>query len=238
MFKLLVSFFIVLLTLIVIIIEPKMHKPVVFGSKPIIAEPQNIETKNAPIKVKPQDTNLVREEYMKSVKMKTKQPDVEIAVEPQVTPQVSQPIRIKQKIQTPEPQMSVDEIPETSFNAISEMIQWNKWRADICNTISDNSLEEQVYHLKKGVMFKYTFNVDNHKHITNINVYLARGQSDAVVRDSIRDIRKTIMSLEGKNILTYPAGSRRTNVRVEGGIEMSSYDASISPGYFSDVEFK
>ncbi len=92
--------------------------------------------------------------------------------------------------------------------------------------------------MEEGILFKYSFYVDNNKHITNVHVYLAKGRSTPIVQESIRDIRRNILLLEGKNILTYPEGSKRTSVRVEGGIETAGYNASVGPNAFSDIEFK
>lgn len=231
MFKLLVSLIIVMLTLVVIVIEPKMHKPVVFGSKMIVAEHQEVAT-TEPIKIKPQNTNLVREEYMKSIKARAKHQEIEVAVEPKKVRRVKKPSVAKPKVDIPQENSS------SSVSQINDIILWNKWRADICNTISNNSLERQTDSLKEGIVFKYSFSVDNNKHITNVNVYLAKGKSEPIVQESIQDIRRNILALEGKKILIYPEGSKRTSVRVEGGIETAGYNASVRPSAFSDVEFR
>lgn len=241
MFRLLVSLVVLIATLIVVTVEPKMHKQVMIGSKATLAEnssfetqdikisPQNIETKTEQVKIKPVETSVTREEYMKSVRMRApKTPAKDIFVEPK------REVKVKEK---PLPQPAPVEEPKPSpVEQLNEIIVWNKWRADICNTISDNSLETQVYKLKKGVLFKYSFTVDRNRHISNIKVSLARGLFDPVVQESIQDIHKTIRSLEGKPIIEFPKGSRRTSVKVEGGIEMSDYDASVNPGNFSDIE--
>ena len=246
MLKLLGCLIIVFLTLMVVIIEPKMHKPAVFGSKPILSETHEFVAKTQPVKIKPQqNTEIIREEYMKPIKMRSKQQKKDIYVEPVEIPQVSRPVKIKQEEQVREPvinasiQKDISSSNDTSeaIRQLNEVISWNKWRANLCNTISENSLENQVDRLQKGVVFKYFFYVDNKKRITNINVSVTRGKSNAVVQESVLDIKNTIKSLEGKDILTFPEGSRRTKVRVDGGIETAGYNASVSPSIFSDIEF-
>ena len=236
-FKLLVSLIVVLLTLGVIIIEPKMHKPVIFGSKPIVTETTDI-VKPEPVKISPQNTNLIREEYMRSVKMRNKQKEALIPVEPNQIKKNKKSAKVERITDVPHPVKKSEEKTSFSLSQFNDIIMWNKWRADICNTISNHSLEEQSYSLEEGILFKYSFYVDNNKHITNVHVYLAKGRSTPIVQESIRDIRRNILLLEGKNILTYPEGSKRTSVRVEGGIETAGYNASVGPNAFSDIEFK
>ncbi len=253
MFRLLVSLIVLIVTLIVIVVEPKMHKPVMIGSKAVLSEkssfqaqdikfaPQKIETKTEPIKIKTVENTSVknldvsREEYMKNIRLRA-QKETPVEAEPQTVVETPIPAMTPKPKKVQKPKAPAKEPPQNLMQQINEKIVWNKWRADICNTIADNSLETQVYRLKKGVLFKYSFNVDKNRHISNLEVRLARGAYDEVVQDSILDINKTIRSLEGKRILEFPAGTRRTSVQVTGGIEMSDFDANLNPGNFSDIE--
>ncbi len=255
MFRLLVALVVLIVTLVVVVTEPKMHKRVMIGNKDTLAKhkaldtqnikisPQKIETKSADIKFAPTDMSvqnmeIKREEYMKQVRMRAPKVQENHVEQIQVT---NTPVPVKVQNSKPEAKPLPEQEPEESTSAVmqklNEMIVWNQWRADICNTISDNSLEEQVYQLKKGVLFKYSFNVDRNRHISNIKVVLARGQFDSVTQESVRDIYKTIQSLEGQRILTYPKGSKRKVVKVEGGIEMAGEDVNLNSSHFSDIEY-
>ncbi|MCM1004182.1 MAG: hypothetical protein NC408_07560 [Candidatus Gastranaerophilales bacterium] len=245
MFKLLVALIVSIITLIIVAFEPQMHKPVMIGSKEALMKTASIESQDVkfvPQKVgtalesniKVQNTNITREEYMKSVRMRAKQQEKVVVESPQTVTTPIPAMTPKPKAQAKQKQK--EESSKSFMGQINEKIVWNKWRADICNTISNNSLETQSYQLKKGVMFKYSFSVDKNRHITDINVRLVRGASDNITLDSIKDINRTIRSLEGKNILEFPKGTQRTVVKVNGGIEMADYDSSLTPGNFSDIE--
>ncbi len=245
MFKLLVALIVSIITLIIVAFEPQMHKPVMIGSKAALLEkasmdsreikfaPQQVTTASAS-NIKVQNTNITREEYMKSVRMRAKQQEKVVVESPQIVTTPIPAMTPKPKAQAKQKQK--EESSKSFMGQINEKIVWNKWRADICNTISNNSLETQSYQLKKGVMFKYSFNVDKNRHVSDINVRLVRGSADSVTDDSIKDISRTIRSLEGKNILEFPKGTQRTAVKVNGGIEMADYDSSLTPGNFSDIE--
>ncbi len=111
----------------------------------------------------------------------------------------------------------------------AELIAWNKWRSDLQNKIMELSYVEAPY----GTLFYFTFTVDNNRRIKNIRIISTRPNTE----EDIKNIRSTIVSLNGDKMLDFPKGTNRKSVTFSGGFLISDYEQLSTPSDFKDFEY-
>ena len=118
-----------------------------------------------------------------------------------------------------------------------ENILWNQWRANVCNNVAKKLDKQFAYVAPAGTVYTYSFDVDNQRRITNINVKISRGYINSTTQQGIFMIKQAIQSMNLSSFLTYPPGSQRTTVKVSSGIERTSAQSTtINANSFNDVE--
>ena len=118
-----------------------------------------------------------------------------------------------------------------------ENILWNQWRANICNNVTSRLDKQFAYVAPAGTIYTYSFDVDNQKRISNVVVKISRGYVNATTQQGIFMIQRAIQSLNSSTLLTFPAGTKRTSVKVSSGIERTaSQSTSVNANSFNDVE--
>ena len=117
-----------------------------------------------------------------------------------------------------------------------ETIAWNKWRADIANSIGTTTLATLKEKVEVGTTIKYSFNVDKNEQISNVVVSVIKGPTSTSAQSAKSVIYKAIKSLNGKSILVFPKGTNRTSTTVVGAIELSDKTVKTDKSMFNDYE--
>lgn len=118
-----------------------------------------------------------------------------------------------------------------------ENILWNQWRANVCNNVASRLNQQFTSIAPVGTIYTYSFDVDNQRRITNINVKISKGYVNATTQQGVAMIYNAIQSLNLSTSLTFPSGSQRTTVKVSSGIERTSAQSKNIDAYsFNDVE--
>lgn len=126
--------------------------------------------------------------------------------------------------------------PQKVLTEYEETVVWNKWRADVCNSVTQNVNSGFASIVPEGTTFSYSFDVDKNKQISNILVKVAQGYINEKTNSGASMIKTAIQSLNGKNILTFPQGTQRTSVNVAGAIKRSKTTKNINANEFNDTE--
>lgn len=111
-----------------------------------------------------------------------------------------------------------------------ELIAWNKWRSDLQNQILKDI---KLPIIPKGTVFKMQFDVDRNGKITNIQTWSTDSKYTPY---AIEFIAPVIRSYQGKSILDFPKGSRRTSTTFEGRFKISNSSNFSNPNDYNDIE--
>ena len=190
-----------------------------------LSQKQVIKTpvkQTTPIKTQKPVTNAVKQQLQKPVQQK--KTDVQ-----KVIVQEKPKENIAEKKQEPIKK-------EKQLVTQQETIAWNKWRADIANSIGATTMATLKEKVEVGTKIKYSFDVDKNEQISNIVVSIIKGPTSSGAQSAKSTIYKAIKSLNGKNILTFPKGSNRTSTQVVGAIELSDKTMKIDKNMFNDYE--
>lgn len=202
--------------------EQSSQNPVQISQKPL-------QTQNSTVKVTQKTVNQKPTPVAKNT---STQPKV---VKQAPVPQKSTIVEKKQ-----EPQKVVEQnkkITQTpKLVTESETIAWNKWRADLANEITKKAYSYQTSGAQKGTIYKYTFDVDKNRVITNINVKIYSGPSGTAEQELLNAIKKAISATNGSSILTFPNGTNRTKTSVTGGIQVADTTQYTDSSKFADYE--
>lgn len=116
-------------------------------------------------------------------------------------------------------------------NSKTDKIAWNKWHSDLINKILENGkggIDEPL-----NTINFVQFNVDDKKNITNIKITAEPEKYTQVAKNYFLDY---IVSLNGNDILKFPANSERKVVLVKLPIIVSNSAKLTTPKDFSDYE--
>ena len=108
-----------------------------------------------------------------------------------------------------------------------EELSWNIWRSNVQNMIMDNTEVRGDL----GDWFIFSFEVNKSKKIEKVFVYASNWD-----KFSKNSIEREIKNLQGKNILEFPKGTKRTSVFVEGGFIVDNSVQYSRPEDFNDYE--
>ena len=224
-------------------------EPVVIeNTNPVVVEPEQ--------KIIPSDIKIIPSDFVQTVspgKPERTNPQkapqelnnsdkildqVEKMLNTEITPPVEQPKTEQKESDTKQTENTKNEDnPQTCSicdqlknpKIRAELIAWNKWRSDLQNKIMELSYVEAPY----GTLFYFTFTVDNNRHIKNIRIISTRPNTE----DDIKNIRSTIVSLNGDKMLDFPKGTNRKSVTFSGGFLISDYEQFSTPSDFKDFEY-
>ena len=111
-----------------------------------------------------------------------------------------------------------------------ELILWNKWRSDLQNKIMQ---DVKLPIIQEGIVFKFSFDVDKYGKITNIKTWSTTTEYTPY---AIQYIAPVIRSYQGKDILNFPAGSKRFSTTAQGAWKISKSVKYSTPQDYSDTE--
>lgn len=234
--------FLLLITVIAGIKQPKMHKAVMIYNSDysLVAEkPQNEPVKALPTQViKPQVTPV-------TVETKTVTDTVKKVTTPQKTvkqeQKQTQPVQQTQTIQKVELPKSIKNIVSDNVEPVKtvvqqeeqtqqELILWNKWRSNLQNQIMNDT---RLPIIPEGVVFKFSFEVDKYGKISNVHTW---SLTPAYTPYAIQYIAPVIKSYQGRSILNFPTGSNRFSTVVDGGWKIAKVTKYSTPDDYRDTE--
>lgn len=253
----------IILTLCICITKPQMHRTVlVYNSDYAVVEPK-VETtvsKSAPTVVEMTKTNTTSQAVEvpktetktlakqtsttttipKQIQTKTvQQKPVETAkTTTQTTPAETKTVKIPEKtLQVLENKPSetvktikIDPKPVTMTEQ-QEEIAWNVWRSNLQNRIMQDTKIPYIF--PQGTAFKFSFDVDMYGRITNVQTCSLTPQFTPY---AIQYIAPVIRNLQGKSILHFPTGTKRTSTHVEGQWRIGRTNVYSKPQDYNDIE--
>lgn len=239
-----------LLSLIVVIKEPKMHKQVIITdsdyefvdvSSPnndIKIEPQghfentninvkNVEPPKREIKIN-NHKNIVRQQPKK---VTSKQEPKKVTTPQKTEPKPKAEQTVTQPKQT-EVKPPVKDEPKKSNPVLTEeeeIIAWNHWRSRLQNQVMmDSKISAPL-----GTQFKFSFTVDKYGNMSNVKVWSTNPTYSDL---AVRTIKPVLMSYRNKPILNFPYGTQRIITNVTGGFVISRISRYSSPSDYNDYE--
>lgn len=228
-FKIFIILAIIVATILVCVLQPKMHKIVVIGDVNFVVvqeenqpqsqtqipiqnpqERKNLPTQTQKIQVKPK-TSTNKEKPSKRIQEKV----VREVYPPKAKPQVEtkQPAEQKRKLTAEE----------------EEIIAWNTWRSNLQNKVmKDTKLSAPI-----GTVFRFSFTVDREGTISNLKTW---SDNSMYTPTAVRAIKPMLLSYQGQSILNFPPESKRVITNVNGKF-ITWYSSSYStPSDYSDYE--
>ena len=196
----------------------------------------NTAKKTVPAKTAEQKNTSVNTVKPKVIEQKTVSKNKNIQKQeitkqvPQVTVKetIKQPSKVvkneNQTIQKPVLEQNNELAPE------EELILWNKWRSDLQNKIMQ---DVKLPIIQEGIVFKFSFDVDKYGKITNIKTWSTTTEYTPY---AIQYIAPVIRSYQGKDILNFPAGSKRFSTTAQGAWKISKSVKYSTPQDYSDTE--
>ena len=247
--KLFLIFTTVILSLLVLLVQPKMHKQAVITDyqyafieeEAEVNKNINITPKSNPnvnIGVSPQKS-LVKKTIQQPKKTVAKpQSKTKVASNPNTTVEKEPVLKSSRKPVKTEPvevTLSNNE-PETPKQEIKhelteqeEIIVWNRWRSRLQNQVMLDTKIAAPY----GTAFKFSFTVDKFGNMSNVKVWSTNpSYSDLAVRA----IKPVLMSYQHKPILNFPEGTKRIITNVVGGFVIAHTTEYSKPSDYSDYE--
>jgi len=112
-----------------------------------------------------------------------------------------------------------------------EIIAWNKWRSDLQNKLMRDS--DQKIAAPIGTTFYFTFTADVHGYVSNVKTWAS---NPSYTPEAVRVLKPLIQSYQHKDILVFPAGSKRIITNVSGGFTMAHATTYSSPSDYNDFE--
>ena len=108
-----------------------------------------------------------------------------------------------------------------------EELAWNIWRSNIQNKLMDDTDVMGNY----GDWFIFSFEVDKSRRIKKVLIYASNGDDF-----SKKSINAAIKNLQGRDILEFPKGTKRTSTFFEGGFIIDNTIRYSRPEDYNDHE--
>lgn len=124
-------------------------------------------------------------------------------------------------------------VPKTTTKVLTEQeeeVAWNVWRSNLQNKIMKDS---KMPTIPIGTVFRMSFDVDKSGKITNIQTW---SPDPKYTPYAIEFIAPVIKSYQGKPILDFPEGSKRTKTTFTGAWKMASTSKYSTPNDYNDIE--
>ena len=131
---------------------------------------------------------------------------------------------------------------QKSKTPYEETIVWNKWKSDLHNIIHNNVAYLIPEDMPLGALYKYSFYVDKHGQISNIDVKILfpglafNKKNQIALEDGKKAFKKVITKCAGRKFLKFPKGSQRDYVQLELVVQMGPINVYTNPGDFNDLE--
>lgn len=97
-----------------------------------------------------------------------------------------------------------------------EQIAWQVWRSNLQNKIMQ---DVRLPNVPQGTIFKFSFDVDRYGKITNVHT---TSTNSAYTPYAIQYIAPVIKSYQGRSILNFPSGSKRTTTEFIGSFRINN----------------
>ena len=245
LFNIIISIIFVLLTILVVIIKPTLHKPPIIVSEKyafIDEQKEKVPEVKKEIKVEPKKI-VEQQKQVKKVVQQVKKTDkpVQLPKSQNLKKEPSTAIqKIETKVEAKEKPVIEEEIQDeqqqkTQVSEIKtlteeeEIIAWNKWRSDVQNQVmKDTNISAPI-----GIAFKFSFTVDKFGNMSNIKVW---STTPAYSDMAVTAIKPVLMSYQNTPLLNFPQGTKRVITNVAGGFIMSDTTGYSSPSDYSDYE--
>lgn len=175
--------------------------------------------------------NRTAETTVKTVK--TAQPAVERKNTEKTLQHTQTTVADETKPVTKEVKVTPKSVTETQQKTLTQEeidIAWNVWRSNLQNSIMSNVKLPIMPH---GIIFKFTFNVDKYGRISNVQTWC---DNPSYTPYAIQYIAPVIRSHQGKSILNFPTGSKRTITQVYGAWKISDRQEFSTPQDYNDIE--
>lgn len=234
--KLTIIVLLILTTLAICIINPKMHKKVFIGNfNPVVVQEQSqgqqSETINSEIVNRehtPHEVFKKQRQIIENKNPETKPSDVK-PQEKVVKTEKKPPLL---KVVNPKPislQQPTTSGPKKLTPEEEEIIAWNTWRSNLQNKVMrDTKISAPI-----GTRFRFSFTVDKFGNISNLKVW---SENSDYTPTAVRIVKPTILGYQGQNILNFPPKSKRVITNVNGGFTIWYNAGYSSPSDYSDYE--
>lgn len=246
-----------ILTALIVVVRPEMHKPVMFTDKEyqvveinlppaqlnpstikITPQPVQIESKQIKVSQIPTQTRKVGITPVKqNINKVTSQP-----VKPQAkhvahqTQKPQQPVAENKPVTQPpvvknEQTQKVQQEPKQprQLTEQEEIIAWNKWLSRLQNQVM---MDSKVF-APLGTVFKFSFTVDKYGNMSNVKVW---STNPNYTPQAVRVIKPVLMSYRNQPILEFPEGTKRIIKNFEGSFVISRTTKYSSPSDYHDYE--
>ena len=209
------------------------------SKKPLQVKNESVNKISQPkkVEVKPNKVVTPIQTVQKTVSQQPKKAETTVnkVVAPVQTVQktVSQPPKTTEtKVnKAPSTVKTVEKTPTTTvLTKEQEEILWNVWRSNIQNQIMKDTHLPTV---PNGTVFRFSFVVDKFGKISDIQTY---SDTKAYIPYAIQYIAPVIRSYQGKNILNFPTGTKRTVTTVKGAWKISNSTRYSTPNDYNDTE--
>ena len=144
----------------------------------------------------------------------------------QTQPKAAEQTKVQEKVVQVQPKSSSNPY----MTEEEEIIAWNVWRSNIHNQIMKDSDIGSAF---VGTIFSFSFIVDKFGNVSNIKVEAFPPLFMDIARDGVKP---AIAKLQGKPILNFPRGTKRTSTVVEGKFAVGTVNRFSTPGEYSDYE--
>ena len=211
-------------------------KPVQNTDQPIRVQQYTQPNKNITTATKPiKQTQPVKSVSNKTTQQKpqTSKPNTQQQKQTTVKPQTQTKTPPKQEIvktvQIKPRNNTQNQKPKTVLTEQEEIIAWNIWRSRLQNQVMmDSKIVAPL-----GTVFKFSFTVDKYGNMSNVKVW---STNPSYTDYAVRAIKPTLMSYRNRPILTFPEGTKRIIVNVDGGFQISTRSKYSSPSDYHDYE--
>ena len=147
---------------------------------------------------------------------------------------VSTPAPVASKTQQQTPQTKVQTTTPSAPKVLTpqeEEIAWQIWRSNLQNRIMQDA---KLPNVPQGTIFKFTFDVDKYGKVSN--VYTSCTNNPQYTPYAIQYIAPVIKAYQGRSILNFPEGSKRTTTSFVGSFRVSNTSKYSTAGDYKDTE--
>ncbi len=219
-------------------IYDSIYKIIEPNTKEEIKESKEIKELKEIKKEPPEKSEKVKqtEKPLQKVEIKNKEKNKSVKTENKKAEKVITPKEIqkkdkpKQEIKKQDTEIKEKVVQNKPDESEEETILWNKWRSDLQNQIMK---DVKMPIIQEGIIFKFSFDVDKYGKISNIKTWSVNAMYSPY---AIQYIAPVIKSYQGKDILNFPAGSKRYMTSVEGAWKISKNSKYSTPADFKDTE--
>lgn len=240
---------VIISTLSILALKPKMHKSVfLYNSSYSIVEnnpkeefstklPEKISIDYKTVKTIPAEVKVIKKQdkiasptNAKKVKQNSQKNTKSVQIKPQNNIQtINRSIKQEPQVQTVQQIQKQSDKTKTLIQK-EEDIAWNIWRSNLQNQIMK---DVKLPYIPKGTIFQFTFDIDKYGKISNIKTW---SQNPNYTPYAIQYIAPVIRSYQGKNILDFPDGTQRFSTTFKGGWKISDNAIYSTPKDYNDIE--